>query len=100
MTRHERRGALALLALIVALIVAVWLVRTRTVEPTLDQQRQMRQFELMTDSLQQRADSAGKAAPKHRKPKKDSHKAKAKGKPKGKSRSGSTPQRLDPVPTF
>ena len=98
MTRHERRGALALLALAVVVIVVVWFARSRTHRLTPAEQQQVQQFELMADSIEQAADSAKhatktKAKAKDKSPK---SKAKAKGKPKGKA----APQRMDPVPQF
>lgn len=99
MTRHERRGALALVVLAVVVVIAMWLARSRTHQLTPAEQQQVRQFELMADSLQQAADSAKhttKTKAKGTKAKAQKSKAKAKGKPKGKA----APQRMAPVPQF
>ncbi len=99
MTRHERRGALALVVLAVVVVIAMWLARSRTHQLTPAEQQQVRQFELMADSLQQAADSAKhttKTKAKGTKAKAQKSKAKAKGKPKGKA----APQRMAPVHQF
>ena len=62
MTRHERRGAIALLVLLVMAVGTLGLMRSRSQPLTAAETEQMRQFELMADSIAQRADSAAKSA--------------------------------------
>ena len=104
MTRHERRGALALVVMAVIVVIAVWFARSRTHQLTPAEQQQVRQFELMADSIQQAADSAKYATKTKEKATKDKTKGKAKtkGKTKGKAKAKSkaVPQRMDPVPQF
>ena len=100
MTRHERRGALALVVLAVIVVIAVWLARSRSHQLTPAEQQQVRQFELMADSLQQAADSAKHATKTKEKATKDKIKGKSKSKAKAKSKSKAVPQRMDPVPQF
>ena len=100
MTRHERRGALALVVLAVIVVIAVWLARSRSHQLTPAEQQQVRQFELMADSLQQAADSAKHAIKTKEKATKDKIKGKSKSKAKAKSKSKAVPQRMDPVPQF
>lgn len=101
MTRHERRGALALVLLAVMVVVAVFLMRTRTHQLTPAEQLQMRQFELVADSLHQAADSAKHATKTKQKAKTrpGSHNQ-AKGKQQNKNKSQNAPSRMDPVPQF
>lgn len=100
MTRHERRGAIALVVLAVAVVIAVWLARSRTHQLTPAEQQQVQQFELMTDSLQQVVDSAKHAAKtKAKGTKARSKKREARGK-KRETRGKAAPQRMDPVPQF
>lgn len=101
MTRHERRGALALVLLAVMVIVAVWLLRTRTHRLTPVEQLQMRQLELVADTLQQAADSAKHVT--HKKREARGKKREARGKKKetrGKAGSKVVPHRMEPVPQF
>ena len=100
MTRHERRGALALVVLAVIVVIAVWLARSHNHQLTPAEQQQVRQFELMADSLQQAADSAKHATKTKEKATKDKIKGKSKSKAKAKSKSKAVPQRMDPVPQF
>lgn len=100
MTRHERRGALALVVLAVIVVIAVWLARSRSHQLTPAEQQQVRQFELMADSIQQAADSAKYATKTKDKATKDKIKVKSKAKAKTKSKSKAVPQRMDPVPQF
>ena len=101
MTRHERRGALALVLLAVMVVVAVFLMRTRTHQLTPAEQLQMRQFELVADSLHHAADSAKHATKTKQKAKTrpGSHNQ-AKGKQQNKNKSQNAPSRMDPVPQF
>jgi len=103
MSRHERRGALALLVLLVAAVVTLWLVRSRPMSVSPDEQQAMQRLQATADSMVAMADSTSKAAKAARK----ATKAKANGsdKPKKKQRhkkaASTAPQRkLEPVPQY
>ena len=104
MSRHERRGALAMVLLAVAVVIAVRLVRSQNHQLTPAEQQQIRQFELLADSLQQQSDSAKHASMSKAKPKTKKReprsKSTEKAKDKGRGRSRGAPQRMDPVPQF
>ena len=99
MTRHERRGALALLVLLMLAVVTLWLVRSRTSALTPAEAQQLQRFEAQVDSMTVRADSAAR----HLKPKKEkTHKTRKNGKARkpGGKKPSSAPRRLDPVPQY
>lgn len=100
MTRHERRGALALVALAVMVVIAVWLMRSRTRQLTPAEQQQVRQFEIMADSMQQAADSASHATKtKDKGTKARSKKREARNK-KREAKGKAALRRMDPIPQF
>ncbi len=95
MSRNERRGAIAVLALIAAVLVATCAVRcSREQVPPVPTTVDIRQFEAEVDSSAIRH-----SGPKHKKPaapKKKRHPATSK--PRKPSKPAPAPRRLDPVP--
>ncbi len=51
MSKHERRGAIGLLLLLVALVVGLWLVKLSPQPITEAEQQQLRLFEAQIDSM-------------------------------------------------
>lgn len=51
MSKHERRGAIGLLLLLVALVVGLWLVKSSPQPLTEAEQQQLRLFEAQIDSM-------------------------------------------------
>ena len=51
MSKHERRGAIGLLLLLVALVVGLWLVKSSPQPITVTEQQQLRLFEAQIDSM-------------------------------------------------
>ena len=101
MTRHERRGAIALLVLIVLAIVSLWFVRSRTSSPTSAEVQQLRQFEARVDSLTQASDSAvNKRVAKKKKGRQDTAGKSKKAKAPKPRKTPTAPRRVDPVPQF
>lgn len=101
MTRHERRGAIGLLALLVLVIGTLWLVRSRTTSLTVDEVQQLQQFEAKVDSLTHASDSVvNKHGVKSRKGRYDTAGKSRKSKAKKPRKTPTTPRRVDPVPQF
>ena len=59
MSKHERRGAIGLLLLLVALVVCLWLVKSSPQPITVTEQQQLRLFEAQIDSMSH--DAEGRA---------------------------------------
>ena len=96
MSRHERRGALAMLLLIVVAVAALWLARHRTIDAAPDE------LERQADSLAHAADAEARQPKVAHKMGKDTERNKRKGNKratKQASRKSPVPERpLEPVP--
>ena len=102
MSRHERRGALAMLLLIVVAVAALWLARHRTIDAAPDERLQMMRLERQADSLAHAADAEARQPKVAHKMGKDTERNKRKGNKratKQASRKSPAPERpLEPVP--
>ena len=108
MSKHERRGAIGLLLLLVALVVGLWLVKSSPQPLTEAEQQQLRLFEAQIDSMSHDAEGRDRHDGIKTDKGKDSRRAASKGKSKSKqaakarqSQSSPPPQhRLDEVDRY